>query len=198
MRQSGADAAGLQYRDPSKNARRGSTWAAARWWEIILLRRSPSARWWDAMRKRPSIPRIEGGSQTVLLVADVERAAEFYGKCLRLEARDGDPGRYAEFDAGDGGVLTLVKRDGSIAPMTSPAESDSAEALTFSVPSEGYDTWKKWFEKRAVPIERETTWVHGGRSLFVRDPDGRRLEFKTPAAVVPPKPVVLTERKRPD
>jgi hypothetical protein len=30
----------------------------------------------------------------------------------------------------------------------------------------------------------------------VRDPDGRRLEFKTPPAVVPPKPVVLEARKR--
>ena len=165
----------------------------------MTLRRGPTrALWWGTMRKRPAIPRIDGGSQTVLLVEDVERAAEFYGKCLRLEARDGDPGRFAEFDTGDGGALMLVKRDGSLAPMAVPTEHDPADTITFSIPVEGYGMWKKWFEKRGVPIERETTWVHGGKSLFVRDPDGRRLEFKTPAAVVPPKPVVLTERKRPE
>lgn len=132
----------------------------------------------------------------MLLVDDVEQAAEFYGGCLRFALRDGDLGRYAELDTGDGGVLLLVKRDGSIAPMAQAAETDSTVALTFAVEPEGLEVWKKWFSKRGVPVERETKWVHGGRSIFVRDPDGRRLEFKTPPAVVPPKPVVLEARKR--
>lgn len=148
------------------------------------------------MRKRPNIPRIDGGSQTVLLVEDVERAAEFYGKRLLLVTRDGDAGRYVEFDTGDGGVLVLVKRDGSIAPIAAPAMTEDAVTLTFSISDDGYDTWKRWFGRHAVPIERETKWVHGGRSLFVRDPDGRRLEFKTPVVLPPPKPTLLTEKKR--
>jgi len=37
------------------------------------------------MRKRPAIPRIDGGPQTVLLVDDVERAVEFYGKSVMLQ-----------------------------------------------------------------------------------------------------------------
>lgn len=150
------------------------------------------------MRKRPAIPRIDGGPQTVLLVDDVERAVEFYGKSVMLQPRDGDAGRYAEFDTGDGGVLVLVKREGSIAPMAMSAAEDAPATLTFTIDETGYETWKKWFAKCGVPIERETTWIHGGRSLFVRDPDRRRLEFKTPPSQVPPKPVVLTAKKRED
>ncbi len=150
------------------------------------------------MRKRPAIPRLDGGSQTVLLVEDVERAVEFYGKSLMLQPKDGDAGRYAEFDTGDGGVLVLVKREGSIAPMAMEAVADDSVTLSFAITADAFEIWKKWFAKCGVAIERETKWIHGGKSLFVRDPDKRRLEFKTPPSEVPPKPVVLTEKKRED
>jgi len=149
-----------------------------------------------AMKKRPAIPRLDGGSQTVLLVEDVERSVDFYGESLRLELRDGDTGRYAEFDTGDGGVLVLVKREGSIAPMAMDAAiSSKSVALTFNVSVEEFEMWKKWFPRRGVEIERETKWIHGGRSLYVMDPDGRRLEFKTPPVIAPPKPAAAVEKK---
>lgn len=144
------------------------------------------------MRKRPTIPRLDGGQQTVLLVEDVERSSEFYGRKLRLEPRDGDPGRYAEFNTGES-ILVLVRRDGSIAPMLPPNATEVA--LTFTIDHDGFAAWKKWFATCAVEIERETKWIHGGRSLYVRDPDGRRLEFKTPPAVEVPKPTVITAKK---
>ena len=134
----------------------------------------------------------------ILLVEDLERAVEFYGQSLRLGATDGDPGRYAEFDAGDGSALLLVKRDGSVAPMAAGAASGAAALLTFTIPLEGCEAWKKWLVQRGVPIERETIWVHGGRSLYLRDPDGRKLEFKTPPVAAPPKPVVIAKRKDED
>lgn len=125
----------------------------------------------------------------MLLVEDIERSAEFYGKNLRLHPRDGDSGRYVEFDTGDGGALLLVKRAGSIAPMIRLAVPDESSTLTFAISPDGLEVWKKWFATCAVEVERETKWVHGGRSLYVRDPDGRRLEFKTPPVVTPPKPL---------
>ena len=70
-----------------------------------------------SMKKRPAIPRLDGGPQTILLVEDVERSVAFYEGDLLLEKRDGDTDRYVEFDTGDGGVLLIVKREGSIAPM---------------------------------------------------------------------------------
>lgn len=149
------------------------------------------------MRKRPAIPRLDGGPQTVLLVEDVERAVAFYGATLRLVERGSDIGRYAEFETGDGGMIVLVRREGSIAPMALDAASDAPATLTFVIDVAGYESWKKWFGKCQIEIERETKWIHGGKSLFVRDPDGRRLEFKTPPVAVPPKMTPLTV-KRPE
>jgi len=143
------------------------------------------------MKKRPIIPRLDGGQQTILLVEDVERSVAFYRDNIRLEVQDGDTDRYAEVDTGEGGMLLLVKSDGSIAPMASVAAVGTPSTLTFSITADGYEAWKKWLTRREVVIERETRWVHGGRSLYVRDPDGRRLEFKTPATVVPPPPTQL-------
>lgn len=140
------------------------------------------------MKKRPAIPRLDGGPQTILLVEDVERSAAFYRESLLLAQKDGDPGRYVEFDPGDGGTLLLVKREGTIAPMAAAVAASAKATLTFAIPTEGYETWKKWLAKRGVPVEHETRWVHGGRSLYVRDPDGWRLEFKTPPVLSPPPP----------
>ncbi len=151
------------------------------------------------MRKLPTVPRFDGGPQTVLLVTDVDAAVEFYGACLRLEMRDGDPGRYAEFNTGEGGVLVLVKRDGSIAPMVVQAvESGAHVSLGFTIGAEDYEPWKAWLTRRGVAIERETKWIHGGRSLYVLDPDGRRLEFKTPPIIAAPKLAPFVAKKRED
>lgn len=151
------------------------------------------------MKKRPAIPRLDGGPQTVLLVEDVVRSVAFYRDHLRLDLKDGDTDRYAEFDTGDGGVLVIVKREGSIAPMATHAAAGSPRTLTFTVEDDGFDAWKKWLVKREVEIEREAKLVHGGRSLFVRDPDGLRIEFKTPASVkAPSRPPMAVERRRED
>jgi catechol 2,3-dioxygenase-like lactoylglutathione lyase family enzyme len=149
------------------------------------------------MKKRPAIPRLDGGPQTIILVEEVERSVAFYRDHLRLELNDGDTDRYAEFDTGDGGVLLIVKREGTIAPMAAATVSDSPAGLTFIVEDEGYNAWKKWLVKREVEIERETRLIHGGRSMLVRDPDGRRVEFKTPAVVKPPTrpPMAVGKRK---
>jgi catechol 2,3-dioxygenase-like lactoylglutathione lyase family enzyme len=151
------------------------------------------------MKKRPAIPRLDGGPQTILLVEDVERSVAFYQEHLRLEKNDGDTERYAEFDSGDGGVLLILKREGTIAPMVTKAMVSPSNALTFTVEDDGYEAWKKWLTKRGVAIDREAKWIHGGRSLFVRDPDGRRIEFKTAAVVKPPtRPPMPIERKKED
>lgn len=151
--------------------------------------RRVESRLHQLMKKRPAIPRLEGGPQTILLAEDVERMAEFYRKNLQLQFRDGDKGRYAEFDMGDSGVLLLVQREGSIAPMAQAAiPGGPAKPITFAIPQEGYDGWRQWLEKRGVPILRETRWVHGGQSLYLQDPDGRTLELKTPALLAAPRP----------
>jgi len=136
------------------------------------------------MKKRPAIPNLDGGPQTILLVEDVAKTSAFYQEILRLEPKDGDRHRYMEFGPGEGGTLLLVDREGSIAPMASKAAAVST-SLTFFIPPDGYRRWKKWLVEHGVEIALETKWVHGGRSLYVNDPDGRRLEFKAPAEAQP-------------
>ena len=151
----------------------------------------------SSMKKRPAIPRLDGGPQTILLVEEVERSVAFYGEKLRLERRDGDTDRYVEFDTGDGGVLLILKREGSIAPRVGEGKAGVVNSLTFTVEDEGFEAWKKWLGKKGVEIEREAKLIHGGRSLVVRDPDGRRVEFKTPASLrAPSRPPMPIERKK--
>jgi catechol 2,3-dioxygenase-like lactoylglutathione lyase family enzyme len=133
------------------------------------------------VKKRPKISGGGGEPQTILLVEDVSRTAEFYQDVMRFEAKDGDGERYVEFETADGGVLLVVQREGSIAPMASVAAAGAPATLSFAVTAEGYEAWKKWMKKRGIPIDQETKWIHGGRSLYVLDPDGRRIEFKAPA-----------------
>src|SRR4051812_20499396 len=113
------------------------------------------------MKKRPTLPRLDGSSQTILLVDDVGRTGEFYRDHLRLEVRDGDGERYLEFDTGDGASLLIVKREGSIAPMASVAVAGTPGTLTFAITPESYASWKKWLTQRQVEIVQETKWVHG-------------------------------------
>lgn len=148
------------------------------------------------MKKRPAIPRLDGGLQTILLVEDVERSVAFYQDDLRLEKKENDRDRYVEFDTGDGGVLLILKREGSIAPLAMGAMKGTPNTLAFTVEDEGYESWKKWLIKRGVEIERDAKLIHGGRSLVVRDPDGRRIEFKTPAVTKAPAwPPMVVEKK---
>lgn len=140
----------------------------------------------SSMTKRPMIPRLDSGPQTLILVEEVERSVDFYRDVLRLEVRDGDTDRYAELDTGDGGVLLVVKREGTIAPIAVASLPDSPKGLTFVVEDAGFESWRKWLTKRGVEIEREAKLIHGGRSMIVRDPDKRRIEFKTAAVVKPP------------
>ncbi len=144
------------------------------------------------MKKRPIIPSLDGGPKTVLLVDDVERSTAFYRDNLQMGHCDGDPCRYAEMDAGESGILVLVKRAGTIAPMLAPnaiseAGLGTARAISFTIHTDEYDNWKRWLTARHVSIDRETKWIHGGKSLYILDPDGRRLEFKTPPKMSPPK-----------
>ena len=63
---------------------------------------------------------------------------------------------------------------------------DSPKGVPFVVEDAGVESWRKWRTKRGVEMEREAKLIHGGRSMIVRDPDKRRIEFKTAAVVKPP------------
>lgn len=134
------------------------------------------------MKKRPTISRLDGGAQAILLVENVARTARFYQEDLRLEVKDGDGVRYVELVTDDNATLLIVQREGSIAPLVSVAAAGAPATLTFAITADAYGRWKQWLTKRGVEIAQEIKWAHGGRSLYVLDPDGHRIEFKSPSA----------------
>lgn len=120
------------------------------------------------MKKRPAILGTEGGPQTIVLAGDVERTAEFYRRNLQLRMRDGDKGRFAEFEMGDSGVLLLLQREGSLAPMAENLAGAGAKPIAFAIPAEGYDGWRQWLVQRGVTIVRETRWARRPEPLSPR------------------------------
>ena len=125
---------------------------------------------------------MDGGAQAILLVEDVARTARFYQEDLRLDVKDGDGVRYVELVTDDNATLLIVHREGSIAPLVNIAEAGAPTTLTFAIAADAYGRWKQWLTKRGVEIAQEIKWAHGGRSLYVLDPDGHRIEFKAPSA----------------
>lgn len=82
--------------------------------------------------------------------------------------------------------------------MATQAMAGTAKALTFTAEDDGYEAGKKWLVRRGVEIDREAKGIRGGRSLWVRDPDGRRIEFKTAAVVKAPSRPPMPIARKPD
>lgn len=52
--------------------------------------------------------------------------------------------------------------------------------MGFAVAATAYAAWRERLVARGIAIESEATWGRGGRSLYLRDPDGHLLELITP------------------
>lgn len=131
-------------------------------------------------------PAIEGIVETVLYVADMARATAFYRDELGLEPMTGDVVRFQSFKAGPRQVLLLFKRGGTLQPtqvpggVIPPHDGGGSHHLGFAVTPTAYDAWLVRLRERGIAIESETKWERGGRSLYIRDPDGHLLELITP------------------
>jgi len=132
------------------------------------------------------IPPITGIVESVLYVDDLPRAIDFYQTVLGLQLMTGDPARFQSFKICGGQVLLLFKRGATLEPMPVPGgvipphDGTGPHHIGFAVTTEAYDQWRKQLPDRGVVIESETHWPRGGRSLYLRDPDGHLLELITP------------------
>jgi catechol 2,3-dioxygenase-like lactoylglutathione lyase family enzyme len=134
----------------------------------------------------PKAPAIHGVVETVLYADDLPRAVAFYTVVLGLETMRTDGERFQAFDAGAGRVLLLFKRGATLQPMAAPRGTipphDGAGPLhiAFAIDAADYGRWCEHLRRHAVPIESETHWERGGRSVYFRDPDGHLVELVTP------------------
>ena len=134
------------------------------------------------MSEAPAIRRV---LETSLYVDDMARAVAFWRDVMGLRVMGGND-RLTPIDAGAGTVLLLFRRgataqglrypDGYIPPHdgTGPAH------VAFAIDADAYDTWRERLLAQGIAIEAENRWQRGGRSLYVRDPDGHSVELATP------------------
>jgi catechol 2,3-dioxygenase-like lactoylglutathione lyase family enzyme len=129
-----------------------------------------------------SAPPLNGVLETALYVEDLERAARFYEDVLGLTALTSDS-RFRAYDVGRRSVLLLFRRGATLETVTLPGGTipphDGYGPLHIAFAVDDLPAWEQRLEEKEVGIEGRTTWPRGGRSLYVRDPDGHLLEFAT-------------------
>ena len=131
------------------------------------------------------MPRISSILETVLYVADLDRAAAFYCEVLGLPLMLNEP-RLRAFDVAGKGVLLLFRHGETLEPVTFPGgtipphDGSGPVHMAFQIPTEDLEDWRATLTAHDVAIESEVAWPRGGHSLYFRDPDGHCLEFATP------------------
>ncbi|MDQ4134620.1 MAG: VOC family protein [Pseudomonadota bacterium] len=130
-----------------------------------------------------SAPPLNGVLETALYVDDLERAARFYEDVLGLAALTSDS-RFRAYDVGGRSILLLFQRGATLETVRLPGGTipphDGHGPLHIAFAIDDLPAWERRLEERGVAVEGRTAWPRGGRSLYIRDPDGHLLEFATP------------------
>jgi catechol 2,3-dioxygenase-like lactoylglutathione lyase family enzyme len=98
----------------------------------------------------------------------------------------GDGQRFQVFQSGSRQALLLFKRGGTLSPTAVPGgiipphDGRGPHHIGFAIKPEAYEPWLARLSDLGIPVESETKWPPGGRSLYFRDPDGHLLELITP------------------
>jgi len=130
-------------------------------------------------------PAIDGVLETALYVDDMERAAQFYGVILGLKSITQDA-RFHAYEAGPRSVLLLFQRGATLETVHLPGgtipphDGHGPLHIAFAIAADQLDAWERRLAAEGIAIEGRTDWPHGGKSIYVRDPDGHLVEFATP------------------
>lgn len=131
------------------------------------------------------MPHVTAVLETVLYVADLDRAATFYREVMQLEPLFAD-GRMRAFDVAGRGVLLLFVERGTLDPVTTPGgvipphDGAGPMHLAFSIAKDDTQAWRDHLARHAIAIEGTVDWPRGAHSLYFRDPDSHLLELATP------------------
>ena len=129
-------------------------------------------------------PRVDRILETALYVADLAASKEFYVKLLGGNVML-DTSRLVALDVAGTSVLLLFRRGASNEPLSVPGGivpghgAQGVQHIAFAVASESLSAWKQRLLDARIAIESEVSWPAGGRSVYVRDPDGHSVELAT-------------------
>ena len=130
-------------------------------------------------------PSLTGIVESGLIVADVDRAVDFYARVfgLRVMFRDF---RMAALDVAPGQTLLMFlagsSGNGSRVPggFVPGFDASGRSHFAFAIAAESLDAWRDKLAAERVEIESEVRWPRGAISLYFRDPDGNLGELVTP------------------
>lgn len=130
-------------------------------------------------------PPLLGILETVVYVADLDRAHAFYSGVLGL--RDMVTGaRFLAYDAAPGETLLVFARGLTRDDVSTPGgvvpghHGEGPAHFAFKVAPEDLAAWRAHLAESGIAIRSEVVWPAGGTSLYVEDPDGNVVEFAAP------------------
>jgi catechol 2,3-dioxygenase-like lactoylglutathione lyase family enzyme len=121
--------------------------------------------------------------ESCLYVADVDRAAEWYGRIFGFPIIFQQGERLRALRVGQEQVLLLFKERGSLTPGVLPGgvipahDASGPAHIAFSMCTEEAEQWEKHLSLHQVKIESVVNWGEGDKSLYFRDPDNHVLEL---------------------
>lgn len=122
--------------------------------------------------------------ETALYCEDVAVAASFYMRLGLTPLLKSD--RLVALDAGQGTVLLLFQRGGTIDGLKTPGgevpphDGAGPVHLAFAINAEDQASWEARLIELGIAVESQVRWEEGGTSLYFRDPDGHSVEIATP------------------
>ncbi len=129
--------------------------------------------------------KVTGLLETSLYVHDVDRSRRFYQDLFGFEALISDD-RFCALRVADQQLLLLFRKRGTLEArriaggVIPPHDGDGNFHFAFAIPAEDFDKWCERIGERGSKVESIVTWEEGGRSLYLRDPDGHLIELATP------------------
>ena len=128
-------------------------------------------------------PRSSGVVETILYVADVNRAAEWYRQVFGFPVIFHQENRLRALQTRGEQVLLLFKEGASTAPTVLPGgvipshDGSGPAHVAFAMRTEDAETWEQHLTANGIAIEGCVTWADNDKSLYFRDPDNHLVEL---------------------
>ena len=125
---------------------------------------------------------LERVYETVLYADDLESAAEFYTKVMRLKLLS-QTELMLVLSIGENYLLIFDPLKSSLPGRLVPSHGCEGQGhVAFAVAEPELQAWRMHFAEHGVEVEKEVEWDSGrrGRSIYVRDPAGNSVELAPP------------------